>query len=142
MNHTLTKWLLIDTDGHVFLLVDLLNIKKGRYQEINHLLRTKMLSFLEREAYSETSFHKAVSAVGLFLELDKYTDPNDLLQRHEERVIIISSKDNDNNVTDAENALQKIATLILQVIFSIMAHLDNLSCQARGRACSLFELLE
>ncbi|XP_030465084.2 uncharacterized protein LOC115684482 isoform X2 [Syzygium oleosum] len=38
----------------------------------------------------------------------------DAIVRHEERVIIISSKDNDNNVTDAENALQKIATLILQ----------------------------
>ncbi|KAF8027365.1 hypothetical protein BT93_E0309 [Corymbia citriodora subsp. variegata] len=38
----------------------------------------------------------------------------DAIVRHEERVIIISSKDNDNNVTDAENALQKIATLILK----------------------------
>lgn len=55
--------------------------------------------------------------LNLFLELDIYTDTNDLLQRHEERVIIISSKDNDNNVTDAENALQKIATLILKVNF-------------------------
>lgn len=36
-------------------------------------------------------------------------------QRHEERVIIISSKDNDNKVTDAENALQQITTLILEV---------------------------
>ena len=38
-----------------------------------------------------------------------------LLQRHEERVIIISSRDGDNQVSDAENALQQIATLILQV---------------------------
>ncbi|XP_048132154.1 RNA-binding KH domain-containing protein PEPPER-like [Rhodamnia argentea] len=38
----------------------------------------------------------------------------DAIVRHEERVIIISSKDNDNNVTDAENALQEIATLILK----------------------------
>lgn len=70
-----------------------------------------------------------------------YTDTNDLLQRHEERVIIISSKENDNNVTDAENALLKIATLILQVIFSIMAHLDNLCRQACGCVCSLFDSL-
>ncbi|KAL5571669.1 hypothetical protein UlMin_021266 [Ulmus minor] len=33
--------------------------------------------------------------------------------RHEERVIIISSKDSDNLVSDAENALQLIASLIL-----------------------------
>lgn len=36
-------------------------------------------------------------------------------QRHEERVIIISSKDNDEMVTDAEKALEQIATLILKV---------------------------
>ncbi|KAJ4727243.1 KH domain-containing protein [Melia azedarach] len=38
----------------------------------------------------------------------------DAIARHEERVIIISSKDNDNKVTDAENALQQITTLILE----------------------------
>lgn len=37
-------------------------------------------------------------------------------QRHEERVIIVSSKDNDNVVSDAENALQQIAALILKVV--------------------------
>ncbi|ESR58630.1 KH domain-containing protein [Citrus sinensis] len=38
----------------------------------------------------------------------------DAIARHEERVIIISSKDNDNVVSDAENALQQIAALILK----------------------------
>ncbi|KAK7858430.1 kh domain-containing protein hen4 [Quercus suber] len=38
----------------------------------------------------------------------------ELFKRHEERVIIISSKDSDNKLTDAENALQQIATLILK----------------------------
>ncbi|XP_054784261.1 flowering locus K homology domain-like [Prosopis cineraria] len=38
----------------------------------------------------------------------------DAIARHEERVIIISSKDNDENITDAENALQQIANLILK----------------------------
>ena len=38
------------------------------------------------------------------------------LQRHEERVIIISSKDSENSVSDAENALQNIASLILKVM--------------------------
>ncbi|XP_050282464.1 RNA-binding KH domain-containing protein PEPPER-like isoform X2 [Quercus robur] len=38
----------------------------------------------------------------------------DAIARHEERVIIISSKDSDNKLTDAENALQQIATLILK----------------------------
>ncbi|GMI73876.1 hypothetical protein HRI_001056800 [Hibiscus trionum] len=37
----------------------------------------------------------------------------DAIIRHEERVIIISSKDNEDMVSDAENALQQIATLIL-----------------------------
>jgi len=39
-----------------------------------------------------------------------------LFQRYEERVIIISSKDKENTVTDAEIALQQIAALILKVI--------------------------
>lgn len=39
-------------------------------------------------------------------------------QRHEERVIIISSKDNDEKVTDAEKALEQIAHLILKVRWS------------------------
>lgn len=39
-----------------------------------------------------------------------------MFQRYEERVIIISSKDNENSVTDAEKALQQIAALILKVI--------------------------
>ncbi|KAF2303535.1 hypothetical protein GH714_019032 [Hevea brasiliensis] len=34
--------------------------------------------------------------------------------RHEERVIIISSKESDNSFSDAENALKQIATLILK----------------------------
>ncbi|XP_065859190.1 uncharacterized protein [Euphorbia lathyris] len=38
----------------------------------------------------------------------------DSVVRHEERVIIISSKENDKSVTDAENALKQIATLILK----------------------------
>ncbi|KAK2351801.1 KH domain-containing protein HEN4 [Trifolium repens] len=38
----------------------------------------------------------------------------DAIARHEERVIIISSKDNDEMVTDAEKALQQIANLILK----------------------------
>ncbi|XWS45837.1 hypothetical protein CRYUN_Cryun14cG0013900 [Craigia yunnanensis] len=38
----------------------------------------------------------------------------DAIVRHEERVIIISSKDNENMISDAENALQQIATLILK----------------------------
>ncbi|KAK9911058.1 hypothetical protein M0R45_034982 [Rubus argutus] len=38
----------------------------------------------------------------------------DAIARHEERVIIISSKDSDNPTTDAENALQQIAGLILK----------------------------
>ncbi|KAL6569310.1 hypothetical protein OROMI_013824 [Orobanche minor] len=38
----------------------------------------------------------------------------DAISRHEERVIIISSKDSDNNYSDAENALHQIVSLILQ----------------------------
>ncbi|KAK3002356.1 hypothetical protein RJ639_021259 [Escallonia herrerae] len=38
----------------------------------------------------------------------------DAMARHEERVIIISSKDSENMFTDAENALHEIASLILQ----------------------------
>ncbi|XP_027351745.1 RNA-binding KH domain-containing protein PEPPER-like [Abrus precatorius] len=38
----------------------------------------------------------------------------DAIARHEERVIIISSKDNDEKVTDAERALEQIANLILK----------------------------
>ncbi|PQQ12409.1 flowering locus K homology domain isoform X1 [Prunus yedoensis var. nudiflora] len=38
----------------------------------------------------------------------------DAIARHEERVIIISSKDSDNASTDAEKALQQIAGLILK----------------------------
>ncbi|PRQ57297.1 putative K domain-containing protein [Rosa chinensis] len=38
----------------------------------------------------------------------------DAIARHEERVIIISSKDGDEDTTDAENALQQIAGLILK----------------------------
>ncbi|KAJ7962010.1 KH domain-containing protein [Quillaja saponaria] len=38
----------------------------------------------------------------------------DAIARHEERVIIISSKENDNTITDAENALKQIAMLILK----------------------------
>lgn len=38
------------------------------------------------------------------------------LQRHEERVIIISSKDNEDAFTDAENALHKIGSLVLMVM--------------------------
>ncbi|XP_044493763.1 poly(rC)-binding protein 4-like isoform X1 [Mangifera indica] len=38
----------------------------------------------------------------------------DAIARHEERVIIISSQDSENVVSDAENALQQIATLILK----------------------------
>ncbi|XP_022734839.1 poly(rC)-binding protein 4-like isoform X2 [Durio zibethinus] len=38
----------------------------------------------------------------------------DAIVRHEERVIIISSKDNDNTISDAENALQQIASVILK----------------------------
>ncbi|CAK9328740.1 unnamed protein product [Citrullus colocynthis] len=38
----------------------------------------------------------------------------DAVARYEERVIIISSKDNENSVTDAEKALQQIAALILK----------------------------
>ncbi|GLT39602.1 hypothetical protein SLA2020_137840 [Shorea laevis] len=37
----------------------------------------------------------------------------DAIARHEERVIIISSKDNEHMVSDAENALQQIANIIL-----------------------------
>ncbi|VFQ75796.1 unnamed protein product [Cuscuta campestris] len=38
----------------------------------------------------------------------------DSISRHEERVIIISSKDNDNTFCDAENALHQIVALILK----------------------------
>ncbi|XP_059651633.1 uncharacterized protein LOC132299173 [Cornus florida] len=38
----------------------------------------------------------------------------DAVARHEERVIIISSKDSDSTVSDAENALHQIASLILK----------------------------
>ncbi|KAL6965083.1 hypothetical protein U1Q18_036141 [Sarracenia purpurea var. burkii] len=38
----------------------------------------------------------------------------DAIARHEERVIIISSKDSDNTISDAENALRQIASLILK----------------------------
>ncbi|XP_022150783.1 RNA-binding KH domain-containing protein PEPPER-like, partial [Momordica charantia] len=38
----------------------------------------------------------------------------DAVARYEERVIIISSKDKENSVTDAEKALQQIAALILK----------------------------
>ncbi|KAJ7950824.1 KH domain-containing protein [Quillaja saponaria] len=38
----------------------------------------------------------------------------DAIARHEERVIIISSKENENMLTDAENALKQIAMLILK----------------------------
>ncbi|CAH1416078.1 unnamed protein product [Lactuca virosa] len=37
----------------------------------------------------------------------------DAIARHEERVIIISSKDNEDAFTDAENALHKIGSLVL-----------------------------
>ncbi|KAG8391549.1 hypothetical protein BUALT_Bualt01G0199200 [Buddleja alternifolia] len=37
----------------------------------------------------------------------------DAISRHEERVIIISSKDSDSEYSDAENALQQIVSLIL-----------------------------
>lgn len=47
-----------------------------------------------------------------------YANMSCVSQRHEERVIIISSKDNDNTVSDAENALQQIASLILKVMYS------------------------
>nr|XP_043628804.1 poly(rC)-binding protein 4-like [Erigeron canadensis] len=40
----------------------------------------------------------------------KIADP---IARHEERVIIISSKDSDNTFTDAENALHQIGSLVL-----------------------------
>lgn len=41
-------------------------------------------------------------------------------------MIIISSKDNDNGVSDAENALQHIASLILKVIsFFLTIAVDN-----------------
>ncbi|CAK9172900.1 unnamed protein product, partial [Ilex paraguariensis] len=35
-------------------------------------------------------------------------------ERHEERVIIISSKDSDHTFSDAENALHQIASLVLK----------------------------
>lgn len=38
-----------------------------------------------------------------------------LLQRHEERVIIISSKNDDSLISDAESALYHIARAILKV---------------------------
>uniref|UniRef100_A0A5B6ZRU3 K Homology domain-containing protein n=1 Tax=Davidia involucrata TaxID=16924 RepID=A0A5B6ZRU3_DAVIN len=38
----------------------------------------------------------------------------DAIARHEERVIIISSKDSDNTISDAENALHQIASVILK----------------------------
>ncbi|KAF3440087.1 hypothetical protein FNV43_RR18365 [Rhamnella rubrinervis] len=38
----------------------------------------------------------------------------DAVARHEERVIIISSKDSGSGISDAENALQQIASLILK----------------------------
>ncbi|XP_057979906.1 uncharacterized protein LOC131165822 isoform X2 [Malania oleifera] len=38
----------------------------------------------------------------------------DAIARHEERVIIISSKDNDNTISDAENALFQITSVILK----------------------------
>ncbi|XP_062073237.1 flowering locus K homology domain-like isoform X3 [Humulus lupulus] len=38
----------------------------------------------------------------------------DAVARHEERVIIVNSKDSDNSVSDAENALQQIGSLILK----------------------------
>lgn len=38
----------------------------------------------------------------------------DAISRHEERVIIMSSKDSDETISDAEKALRQIATLILQ----------------------------
>ncbi|CAI9770347.1 unnamed protein product [Fraxinus pennsylvanica] len=40
----------------------------------------------------------------------------DAISRHEERVIIISSKDSDNVFSDAENALHQIVSLILKVM--------------------------
>ena len=45
-----------------------------------------------------------------------FTSCSYILQRHEERVIIISSKDGENVISDAENALQQIASLILKVM--------------------------
>lgn len=47
-----------------------------------------------------------------------------VLQRHEERVIIISSKDSDNTFSDAENALQQIASLILKVMYFVVIQLE------------------
>lgn len=47
-----------------------------------------------------------------------------VLQRHEERVIIISSKDSDNTFSDAENALQQIASLILKVMCFVVTQLE------------------
>lgn len=48
------------------------------------------------------------------------------VQRHEERVIIISSKDSEGTFTDAENALHQIACLILKVriYFTLQAKLS------------------
>lgn len=39
-----------------------------------------------------------------------------VVQRHEERVIIVSSKDSDSVFSDAENALHQIVSLILKVM--------------------------
>lgn len=49
-----------------------------------------------------------------------------VLQRHEERVIIISSKDSDNIFSDAENALHQIVSLILKVMWYAIIVLSGL----------------
>lgn len=46
-----------------------------------------------------------------------------LLQRHEERVIIISSKLDDKVFSDAENALHQIVSLILKVSWPRTAYI-------------------
>lgn len=46
-----------------------------------------------------------------------------LLQRHEERVIIISSKNDDSLISDAESALYHIARAILKVTTKTLGYL-------------------
>ncbi|PNY07548.1 KH domain-containing protein at4g18375-like protein [Trifolium pratense] len=50
----------------------------------------------------------------IFLYREVTQQHPDICSRHEERVIIISSKDSDEMVTDAEKALEQIANLILK----------------------------
>ncbi|KAI8025596.1 hypothetical protein LOK49_LG02G00429 [Camellia lanceoleosa] len=67
--------------------------------------------------------------------------------RHEDCVIIISSKDSDNTISDAENALRQIASLILKVAaagydrLAVADHASNLASKIRSNLTNSMKAL-